>query len=109
MIHAKPVAIQQTTEEAEESPGKSEIAIVPLAMPLLAGPNQSVILAAHRGATVGHYVLIACSILVLAVVVWWCCGCHRTLSKNQRYRYQYFFPDHGADSVSKIALNLPMV
>lgn len=73
MIHAKTSAIQQTTEEAEESSGKSEIAIVPLAMPLLAGPGaiSTVILAAHRGATVGHYVLIACSILVLAVVVWW--------------------------------------
>ncbi len=73
MIQAKTSAIKQTSEEAQESSGKSEIAIVPLAMPLLAGPGSisTVILAAHRGNTVGHYLLVACSIVLLAVAVWW--------------------------------------
>ncbi|MDO9011941.1 MAG: NAAT family transporter, partial [Gallionella sp.] len=39
MLHAKTSHIRQTDEEASESIDKESVAIVPLAMPLLAGPG----------------------------------------------------------------------
>ena len=67
MLHASTSPIKQTEAEAHESIDKSAVAIVPLAMPLLAGPGaiSTVILAAHKGDTIGHYLMLAVTLLVL--------------------------------------------
>ncbi|MEQ8859889.1 MAG: YchE family NAAT transporter [Pseudomonadales bacterium] len=72
MLHAKTSPIRQTDEEADESVDRSSVAIVPLAMPLLAGPGaiSTVILAAHKGSGVAHYAITAAGIVVLGAAVW---------------------------------------
>jgi len=72
MLHAKTSLIKQTDSEADESIEKESVAIVPLAMPLLAGPGaiSTVILAAHKGHGVVHYLMIALIIVLLSVAVW---------------------------------------
>jgi len=72
MLHAKTSHIKQTTEEADESIQKESVAIVPLAMPLLAGPGaiSTVILAAHKATTVMDYLMISAGIILLSLVVW---------------------------------------
>lgn len=72
MLHAKTTGVRQTTEEADESIEKESVAIVPLAMPLLAGPGaiSTVILAAHKASGVAHYAMIALAIVVLSVLIW---------------------------------------
>lgn len=72
MLHAKTSLIRQTDEEAYESIDKESVAIVPLAMPLLAGPGaiSTVILAAHKSSGVVHYLIISLGIVVLSLVVW---------------------------------------
>lgn len=72
MLHAKTSNIQQTDEEAHESIARESVAIVPLAMPLLAGPGaiSTVILAAHSSTGVMHYMIVAGGILLLSLLVW---------------------------------------
>lgn len=72
MLHAKTSMVQQTDKEASESIDKESVAIVPLAMPLLAGPGaiSTVILAANSARSVMDYLIIALSIVLLSGVVW---------------------------------------
>lgn len=72
MLHGKTSQAKQTDEELDESITKENVAIVPLAMPLLAGPGaiSAVILAAHRGSGFSHYGLLSLAILALGLVVW---------------------------------------
>jgi len=72
MLHAKTSLIRQTDEEAQESIEKESVAIVPLAMPLLAGPGaiSTVILAAHKSSGIVHYMIISLGIVLLSLVVW---------------------------------------
>ncbi len=72
MLHAKTSQMRQTEEEAGESIDKESVAIVPLAMPLLAGPGaiSTVILAAHKSTGVAHYGILVLSILLLSLVIW---------------------------------------
>lgn len=72
MLHAKTSLIKQTDKEARESIEKPSVAIVPLAMPLLAGPGaiSTVILAAHRAHGVAHYLIISLSIVLLSALIW---------------------------------------
>ncbi|MCW8845780.1 MAG: YchE family NAAT transporter [Gammaproteobacteria bacterium] len=72
MLQAKTSSIKQTDEEADESIQKESVAIVPLAMPLLAGPGaiSAVILAAHKADSLLGQLIIAGGILALSLVVW---------------------------------------
>ncbi len=72
MLQAKTSSIRQTDEEADESIEKESVAIVPLAMPLLAGPGaiSTVILAAHKSTGIAHYSIIVFGILALSSIVW---------------------------------------
>lgn len=72
MLHAKTSMVRQTDEEADESIEKESVAIVPLAMPLLAGPGaiSTMILAAHKSNSVFHYMIITLGIILLSLVVW---------------------------------------
>lgn len=72
MLHAKTSQIKQTDEEADESIAKQSVAIVPLAMPLLAGPGaiSDVILAAHKATGIIHYMIVATGIVLLGLLVW---------------------------------------
>lgn len=71
MMHAKTDGIKRTDEEAQESEHLKSIAVVPLAIPLLAGPGaiSTVILYAHRDTTILHYVMIALVIFVVCFLL----------------------------------------
>lgn len=72
MLHAKTSNIVQTGAEADESMAKDSVAIVPLAMPLLAGPGaiSTVIIAAQKSNSIAHYVALATGILILSALIW---------------------------------------
>ncbi len=72
MLHARTSGVRQTDEEAEESVDKESVAVVPLAMPLLAGPGaiSAVILAAHKAGAFPHLLIIAAGIVALSLIVW---------------------------------------
>jgi multiple antibiotic resistance protein len=72
MVQARISPVSHTKEEARESESKTSVAVVPLAMPLLAGPGaiSTVILYAHKDAGVSHYLLMGIDILILAGVLW---------------------------------------
>lgn len=74
MLHAKVSRAKQTQEEAEDLENKDSIAIVPLGIPLLAGPGaiSTVILYAHQYRDFIDYVISACIILGVSVMVWIC-------------------------------------
>ena len=72
MLNARVSPIAQTKQEAEESRDKETIAVVPLSIPLLAGPGaiSTVIIDAHKSHAIGHYAVIAIEILALSIMLW---------------------------------------
>lgn len=60
------------TNDNSDVDGTSSIAIVPLSTPLLAGPGaiSTVILDAHKGHGVSHYLIMSAEIALLAFSVW---------------------------------------
>ena len=72
MLHAKQSPITQTDAEADESIEKESVAVVPLAMPLLAGPGaiSAVILAAHKSTGLENSSIIAAGIILVSLVIW---------------------------------------
>ena len=72
MLQAHTSDIKQTDEEATESVKKTSVAIVPLAMPLLAGPGaiSAVILQAHKSDSLLHYATLALIIVLLSTIIW---------------------------------------
>ncbi|VGO19938.1 YchE family NAAT transporter [Pontiella sulfatireligans] len=74
MVHAKVSRVKQTVEEAEDAEDKKSIAIVPLCIPLLAGPGamSTVIVYSHHGSSIAHRLLLAGGIVAVALCVWVC-------------------------------------
>lgn len=72
MLHATISQAKQTPEEALESGERNAVAIVPLAMPLMAGPGaiSLMIIEAGRGDGVAHHAGVIGAVLVLAVSIW---------------------------------------
>lgn len=72
MMQGRLSAVKHTDEETQDATEKEAVAVVPLGMPLLAGPGaiSTVILYANRGTSVGHYLVLATEILVVALIVW---------------------------------------
>jgi multiple antibiotic resistance protein len=72
MMQANPLKEKQTAEEAKEAEDKDSIAVVPLAVPLLAGPgaiSTTIIYASERFA-LAHYALIIACCLIAALITW---------------------------------------
>jgi multiple antibiotic resistance protein len=72
MMQAKHTQSKQTPEEAEEAEEKESIAVVPIAMPLLAGPGaiSTVIIYADQPFQPLHIGLIIAGSLVVALLTW---------------------------------------
>jgi len=72
MMHAKVSPAIQTKQEVEESMDRDSIAIVPLSIPLLAGPGaiSTVILDAQKARDLTHYAILAVEIVVLSLMLW---------------------------------------
>ena len=72
MMHGKQSGTKQTPEEAQTLADREVIAIVPLSIPLLAGPgaiSQMIINAQQNPSFIGHVSLIA-PIFVICVIIW---------------------------------------
>lgn len=72
MLRAQPDSVRSTPEETAEAEDKSSIAIVPLAIPLLAGPGSisSVIIQMDRSTTQYHGVLVIACIALVCLLLW---------------------------------------
>jgi len=72
MMQAKHTPSKQTPEEAEEAEEKESIAVVPIAMPLLAGPGaiSTVIIYADVSFQPFHIGLIIFSIVLISLLTW---------------------------------------
>jgi multiple antibiotic resistance protein len=72
MMQAKHTQSKQTPEEAQEAEEKESIAVVPIAMPLLAGPGaiSTVIIYADQSFHPLHLSLIIGSSLIVALLTW---------------------------------------
>jgi len=74
MLHAKTSPAKQTEEEAIDSSERDSIAVVPLAIPILAGPGaiSTIILYAQRRDSISHYLLLSGEIVLVSLVVLFC-------------------------------------
>lgn len=72
MMHARLSPVKQTEEEALDSAEKEAVAVVPLGMPLLAGPGaiSTVILYAQRHPSFGDTLVLCAEIFIVAGAVW---------------------------------------
>lgn len=72
MLKAQPDQMRGTSTEAEEAASKTSIAVVPLAIPLLAGPGSisTVIIEVHRGSGVTHLLTVIGIIIAVVFMLW---------------------------------------
>ena len=72
MMQASQTGVKQTPEEAKEAEDKTSIAVVPLAIPLLAGPGaiSTTIIYAAESKAVLHLGIIVCCGLAVGLVTW---------------------------------------
>ncbi|WP_442498996.1 YchE family NAAT transporter [Methylobacter sp. sgz302048] len=72
MLQAKISETVHTKKEAKEGEAKQSIAVVPLSMPLLAGPGaiSTVILYSHRGTDINHYLFMSLDIIAVMIILW---------------------------------------
>ncbi len=72
MLQARESGIRQTPDEAEEAAEKDAVAVVPLGIPLLAGPGaiSTMIIATHQSETfLGHFLLLIPA-AAIGIAVW---------------------------------------
>ena len=72
MMQAMPARDKQTPEEALEAEDKASIAVVPLGIPLLAGPGamSTIIIYASEMKTVWHLLAVCAAAVGVALVTW---------------------------------------
>lgn len=72
MLQAKVGPTRQTEEEAQETQEKEQVAVVPLGVPLTAGPGaiSTVILYGHKPALFGRYVILVFGIVIVSGICW---------------------------------------
>lgn len=73
MLQARESLIRQTPEEAQEASDKAAVGVVPLGIPLLAGPGaiSSVIIASHQtGGGMLSHLMVLIPIAVVAFAAW---------------------------------------
>jgi len=71
MLHAKQSRITFSKEEANDG-NRESVAVVPISMPLLAGPGaiSTIILNANKSNAPLHYLLMGVDIILLVLVLW---------------------------------------
>lgn len=72
MMQARESGLRQTPQESEEAAAKHAVAVVPLAIPLLAGPGaiSTMIIASHRVPGFGYQLKLVVPGAIIAVIVW---------------------------------------
>ncbi len=72
MLHARISESKHTVEEAEEAEEKDNVSVVPLGIPLLAGPGaiSAIIVCAHHSPSWIHRLVLVGIVVVIAFIVW---------------------------------------
>ncbi|MGE0161335.1 MAG: MarC family protein [Gemmatimonadales bacterium] len=72
MLHGRVSATKQTQDEVLESAGRTEVAIVPMAMPLLSGPVSISLMIIVAGRTTGviNHALVLLAALLVSLFTW---------------------------------------
>ncbi len=72
MLNARMPGFKRTAEEAREAEDKVAVAVVPLAIPLLAGPASitTVILAAHTATGAAHIAVLSGVVVAISFFTW---------------------------------------
>ena len=72
MMHAKQSHVKRSPEEEDADSGKESVAVVPLAIPLLAGPGaiSLLVVKGQQASNMADRLLISLCIVVVAVIVW---------------------------------------
>jgi multiple antibiotic resistance protein len=72
MLQAKETGMRQTPDEAEEAAEKDAVGVLPLGIPLLAGPGaiSTMIIATHQAPDFLHHVLLLVPAAITAIAVW---------------------------------------
>jgi multiple antibiotic resistance protein len=72
MLHARQSGARHTEQEADEAQGKAQVGVVPLGIPLLAGPGaiSTVIIYSHSGLGWMHQALLLAEIWFIGGLVW---------------------------------------
>jgi multiple antibiotic resistance protein len=72
MMHGRPISDRQTEEEAQATTDRDAVAIVPLSIPLLAGPGaiSSVIITAEQSGGFWGHLFLVIPVFVVALLVW---------------------------------------
>lgn len=84
MLEAKPTRIRHTPEEDQEAIDSTSVGVVPLALPLLAGPGaiSTVILFAQQSDSVVHRGILIGICWIVALIVWVCFHLAPQISKR---------------------------
>ena len=72
MMHAKQSGTRQTPEEAQTLAEREAIAIVPLSIPLLAGPGaiSNMTIAAQQNSSFSGHLSLVVPVFIIAVIIW---------------------------------------
>lgn len=72
MMHARPSDAKQTQAESQEAINRRSIAVVPLAMPILAGPGaiSAMILFGHRSDSWEHYAISTLLMILMSAILY---------------------------------------
>jgi multiple antibiotic resistance protein len=83
MLQARRTALKETQEEKAEGIAKHDVAITPMAIPMLAGPGAitAVILLANKAETLAHHVILAGNILLVSALTFLILGFVATRSQ----------------------------
>lgn len=84
MLEAKTTRVKWTPEEDQEAMDSTSVGVVPLALPLLAGPGaiSTVILFSQQAHTLMHKLALIGICLLVALTVWACFRLAPTISKH---------------------------
>jgi len=72
MLHAQNSQTKHTEEEMRDSMERDTVAVIPLGIPLLAGPGaiSTIILNAQRYSSITHYLILTAEIVLVSLSVW---------------------------------------
>ena len=70
MLQARRTAIKETPEEQAEGADKADIAVTPLAVPMLAGPGAitAVVLISGQALTIAHHIIVVGNIFLVSLI-----------------------------------------
>lgn len=72
MLHAKPSPIHHSKEDHEEAKNKDQVAVVPIAIPIVAGPGAitTIVVNTHHYHTIDDKLMISGICIGIAIILW---------------------------------------